>query len=445
MSDKNKFGLPSIVLLGFNAIIGSGIFLLPNALYAKADVMSIALILFTMLIVSTIAVCFAEAAGHFNKNGAAYVYVKEAYGPFAGFQVGFLKWVMACVAWAAMSAAFSTLLVNFAPEVFDGYQTYIIAGMVILLTIVNMTGVDASKYVNNVATIGKLLPLIVFVVVGVFYINWDNVPLNPMTQFAEYSAKGFEFDMDVMALAVVLCFYAFTGFEGLATAAEDMKDPAKNLPRAIMLVMAIVSAFYLLIMMVCMGVLGDDLANTKVPVADAAGVFLGEWGYMFVMIGSIVSIAGINVAASFMTPRTLTALAEDKLLPETFGKKNEKGVPTIAILLTGAAALPIALSGSFTMLAALSVVTRFAQYIPTCLAVLKLRKMYPERELSFKIPFGPVVPYLAAAICVWLLTFSDAYKIAIGLGAMVAITPFYFMARKKYAAQEAEAATAEAK
>jgi len=443
MSDKNKFGLPSIVLLGFNAIIGSGIFLLPNALFQKAGPWSIALILFTMLIVSTIAVCFAEAAGHFNKNGAAYVYVKAAYGPFAGFQVGFLKWVMACVAWAAMAAAFSTLLVNFAPEVFDGYQTYIISTMVILLTIVNMTGVDASKYVNNVATIGKLLPLVVFVIVGIFFVNWENVSFIPSAE--TLAASDFTFDTDIMAGAIVLCFYAFTGFEGLATAAEDMKDPAKNLPRAIMLVMAIVSAFYLLIMMVCMGTLGGDLANTNVPVADAARVFLGEFGFMAVMIGSIVSIAGINVAASFMTPRTLTALADDKLLPETFGKKNDKGVPIFAILLTGIAALPIALSGSFTTLAALSVVTRFAQYIPSCLAVLKLRKMYPEKELNFKIPFGPVVPYLAVLICIWLLTFAEMYKIMIGLGAMVAITPFYFMARKKYAKQaEAEGKLANA-
>lgn len=158
-----------------------------------------------------------------------------------------------------------------------------------------------------------------------------------------------------------------------------MDDPKRNIPRAIVVVMLLVSAFYFLIMTVSIGVLGPDLAATKTPIATAAAVFLGTGG-LLVTAGTLVSIGGINLASSFLTPRVIVAIADDHMLPLIFSRYNRFHTPYVAILFATLVGILIALSGSFTTLAAISVVSRFAQYVPTCLAILVLRRRDPEHR-----------------------------------------------------------------
>ena len=142
----------------------------------------------------------------------------------------------------------------------------------------------------------------------------------------------------------------------------------------IVVVMALVSLFYFLILAISIGVLGPDLADTKTPIATAAAVFLGSAGGFLVTAGTLVSIGGINLASSFLTPRVIVAIADDHMLPPVFSRYSRFGTPYVAILFATVVGILIALSGSFTTLAAISVVSRFAQYVPTCLAILVLRR-----------------------------------------------------------------------
>ncbi len=443
---KQKLGLASIVLLGFNSIIGSGIFLLPSSLYQLAGDWSVALILITAVIVATIAFCFAEASGYFSQNGAAYVYTKEAFGPFAGFEVGFLKWIMQCIAWGVMAVALTNILANtFGFEDNQMLRSGIIISIVGSLTILNLAGVGAAKVVNNISTLAKMVPLVLLIVGGVWFINPEYIMPTISSAPAETAEHSLSFE--TLGSALILCFYAFTGFETFGTAAEDMDNPKRNLPLAIIIVIIAVTVFYAAVMAVSVGILGPDIANSTVPLADAAKVAFGDAGFYMITIGSIISIAGINVAASFHIPRALLPLADDKMIPAVFGRKNEKGIPTVAILVSGLVTIPIALSGSFTTLAMLSVVTRFAQYIPTCIAVLRFRKRFEGDESTkknFKVPFGPIIPVAGVCICLWLLADQSLTKILVGLGAMVLISPLYFIARKRAAEQHAEPATTKA-
>ncbi|WED23668.1 APC family permease [Vibrio sp. JC009] len=441
MTEKQKkFGLWSIVLLGFNSIIGSGIFLLPASLYKFAGDWSVAMVFITGAIVATIALCFAEAASYFSKNGAAYVYTKEAFGKFAGFEVGFLKWFMQCIAWAVMAVAFKNILSNtfgFADD--QLLCNSIVVGTIALLTGVNLLGVDAAKIVNNISTIAKMLPLVFLILVGIWHITPENIIPNSAVN------PTYTLNSETIISALILAFYSFTGFETFGTAAEDMEDPKKNLPRAICLSLGIVMMFYALVMAVTVGVLGESVADSGTPLADAARVISGDFGYWLITIGSIVSIGGINVAASFHIPRALLPLADDKMIPEFFGKKNDNGIPTVAIIASCLVTVPIALSGTFAQLAMLSVAARFLQYIPTCLSVLVFRKRFAEDkevQSSFKAPFGPVLPILAVAICLYLLADQPPMKIAVGLGFMALISPLYLMAQKK--AKQLQEAKAEA-
>ena len=143
----------------------------------------------------------------------------------------------------------------------------------------------------------------------------------------------------------------------------------------------------------------------------------------------------VNIAASFLTPRSGVALAEQGLVPKCIAKNNKKGVPYIAIIITVVGTLLIAWSGSFKFLLQISVISRFIQYIPTCISVLVFRKKYKDKEVKFKIPGGAFIPIFAVAISVWLLIeagMSDPMKIVWGLGGLLIAVPFYFYMTKVY-------------
>lgn len=420
---KNKLGFWSIVLLGINSIIGSGIFLLPNKAYKLVGVHSLFVIIFDAILVLSIALCFAEAGGMFKKNGGPYVYAKEAFGEFIGFEVGFMKWIIGIIAWAAMAAAFVQALGKLIPIIAN--DSFIKSIIIILLIgglgIINILGVKISKFLNNIITVGKLLPLIVFISIGIFFISKNNFSISSTAIISENTN---------FAEAAILMFYAFTGFESIAVAAEDMTNPEKNIPKAIITVMLIVSLFYILILIVCIGILGPELATSITPVAEAANVFLGNIGYSLVSAGILISIGGINIAASFVTPRCGVALAEDGILPKIIAKNGKNGTPIVAIIITVVLAILLALSGSFVKLAAISVISRFVQYLPTCLAIPVLRKKRPDLPRTFKVPFGIIIPSFAIIVSCWLLFNSDVYKILVGLGGLIIGIPIYLIMKK---------------
>lgn len=415
MENKGKLGLLSICLLGVNAIVGTGIFLLPGKAAKLVGVSSIGIILFDAVLVILIALCFAEAGGLFKKNGGPYVYAKEAFGEFVGFEVGFMKWAIMIIAWAAMAVGFPTALGSVFPAAAEPLWRSVIAVAILLfLGLMNIAGVRISKIVNNVITIGKLVPLIFFILLGIFFIKGDN--FQPMQSVGALTTTSF-------GAAALLIFYAFTGFESIAVAAEDMDNPEKNVPLAIVLVISGVSVFYILIQVVAIGILGDGLTVSEAPIADAAAKFLGPVAKAVVTTGTLVSIGGINVASSFLAPRSAVALADDGFLPKFVTKRNKKDVPYIAVILTTVLTALVCLTGSFSKLAAISVVSRFAQYIPTCLAILVFRKR--GMKGSFRIPGVYVVSLLAVGISLWLLYNSSLDKIIFGLGGLVVGAVFY--------------------
>nr|WP_320147452.1 APC family permease [uncultured Anaeromusa sp.] len=419
---KSKFGFWSIVLLGINAVIGSGIFLLPGKAMALIGPGSVFVYLFMTLVVLTIALCFAECAGKFSRNGAAYVYAREAFGEFVGFEVGIMRWAIGIIAWAAMAVGFVTALsAVWPPALEEPYKTTIILTILCGLGLLNYLGVQLAKVVNNLITVGKVLPLLFFVVLGAFFIDFGNfTPLYP---------KGF--DLDAFGAAALLIFYAFTGFEALAVAAEDMENPRRNLPLALMLVMGFCSVVYFMVQAVAVGTLGADLAKSVAPVADSANAIFGPAGKWLVTIGTLISIGGINVAASFLTPRSGVALAQDGLVPRKIAETGRFNTPTWAIFITVLLAIPVALSGSFVKLAAISVVSRFAQYVPTCLAVIVLRKKRPDLEGFFRLPLVPFIPIAAVVVSLWLVSKASTEQILWGLGAMALGVPLYFFMKKQ--------------
>ncbi|MDO4328403.1 MAG: APC family permease [Lachnospiraceae bacterium] len=421
MSEK-KWSLKTIVLYGINCVIGSGIFLLPGAAYKLLGPGSLLAYLFVFVLVMSVALCFAECGSMFEESGGPYLYARKAFGDFFGYEVGVMKWIVSIIAWATMAVAFATALSALVPQLSDPTMQKMVAiGIIVVLSAVNLFGVNVMAYLNNISTIGKLVPMAVFVIGGLFFIKLEN--------FTPFIAEGAT--SASVSAAIITVFYAFTGFKNVGVAAGDMENPTKNVPKALILSMSIVSIIYFLIQFHCIGTLGSALGDTSTPVADAMGTFLGSKGALLVTLGTLVSVGGLNIAGSFNTPRCAQALAEGALLPESFKKCNKYNVPYISVIITGVLALLLTLTGSFSELAAISVISRFSQYIPTCIAVPVLRKKHPEMKAGYQVPLGYLFPVIAVAASCWLLINTESYKLIAGLGAMVVVAPLYFVMKRR--------------
>ena len=421
---KDKFGLWSIVLLGINGIIGTGIFLLPNRAYALMGPSSLLILLFDAFLAGCLALCFAEVAGFFSRNGGPYLYAKAAFGDFVGYEVGVLKLVVTIIAWAAMAVGFATALGAAFPFFAGDTMKNLIAAVLIGgLTIMNIAGVKISKILNNIMTISKLVPLCVFIAVGLFFVNGSNfTPFVPT-----HMADG------AFANAAITMFFAYTGFEAIAVAAEDFKDPKKDLPRGIILTMIIVTIIYMLVVGISIGILGPDLAVDKAPIQTAFGRAVGPVGAYFILIGTLFSMGGINLAESFIAPRACTSLAEDGMLPAFLNRRTSWGTPWASRVVVAILSILLAWSGSFTTLAAISAVSRFTQYLPTVLSVIVFRRKWKDRERTYKIPGGIFVPVVAFLTSLWMLSNAKPMQLVWGLGGILVIAPYYLVYKKKKA------------
>ena len=154
---------------------------------------------------------------------------------------------------------------------------------------------------------------------------------------------------------------------------------------------------------------------------------VGSWGGVLVAAGTLMSIGGICISSSFITPRSGQALAEHKMMPAVLAKKNRFGAPYVAIIISTVVGLLLAYSGTFARLAMISAISRFVQYIPTCLAVLVFRHTMKDKERSFKVPFGPVIPVIAIVVSLWLLSNTPHANLLWGFGALIIAIPFYFI------------------
>lgn len=417
---SSKIGFTSMVLLGINGIIGSGIFLLPGQVMSIIGSSSLLAYAFVTLIVLTVAWSFAKCAALFNRNGGAFVYAKEAFGSFVGFEIGLMRWVSGMIAWATMAVAFVIALSTLWPEVLqEPVRSLFLLGWIGGLGIINLMGVDWIKPLNNIVTVAKLLPLLLFIFVGIYFLfpiqgNLGGVLPDNLTKGA-------------FGAAALLIFYAFSGFENMVVVAGEMDNPKKNLPIAIMVVVTICSSFYILIQLISMGLMGPQLAGSLTPIADAANLLLGSPGKWFVIIAMLISIGGINICSSFVVPRSGEALANEGMLPAWLAYRSANDIPIWAILLTIALTIIIAMFGSFTQLATISVIARFVQYATTCLAIIVLSKAERMTQGMVMKFVSVAIPLVGLAGMAWLICQASLLQLYWGFGALVLGVPLYFL------------------
>ncbi|MGX7059485.1 APC family permease [Vagococcus humatus] len=432
-NEKAKFSLTGATLYGINAVIGSGIFLLPQRIYDGMGPASIVALLADVLLVLLLALCFAEVAGYFSKNGGAFQYSKAAFGDFIGFNVGLLGWIVTVIAWSAMAAGFAKLLVALFPQV-AGKETMVSILLLIVLSVINSFGVKTSKTFTVVITVAKLIPIVAFSICSLFFIKYG-FQHGHFTPFLQLK-PGVSLSQS-MASTSLIVFYAFIGFEALPIVAGEMRNAKKNVPRAILMSIIAVSFFYFIILVGTIAMLGPSIMNGVSPVQDAFMKMIGPAGKYLIAIGALVSIGGLNMGDSMMVPRYAASIADEGLLPSVIAKQNRRGAPIVAIVVSGILAGMLVLSGSFEQLAELSVVMRFIQYIPTALAVIVLRKKDMGVKPTFRLPFGPVIPILSVVVSIWMVSATAKINLIFaGVGIVVA-SILYFVLNGKGKADKA--------
>src|SRR5204863_6310758 len=269
-----------LVAVTINGIIGAGIFGLPSKVYGLIGSYSLIAFIVCALVVMLIILCFAEVGSRFNETGGPYLYAREAFGPTVAFEVGWLIWLARLTAFAANC----NLMINYlsffwAPANTGFIRAGIIVVVVIALTMINILGVRQAAIASNVFTIGKLLPMLIFIAVGLFFLNSSNFALGPRPGTGPFSQS------------VLLLLYAFTGFEMAVIPAGEIKNPQRDLPRALLIAIAVIASTYILIQVVCVGTL-PDLAKSTKPLADAGQRFMGTAGAAIISGGAIISVAG---------------------------------------------------------------------------------------------------------------------------------------------------------
>lgn len=388
-----RFDFTAIVV---NTVIGAGIFGLPSKVFAQIGSYSLFAFVACALIVGLIVLCYAEVASRFSATGGPYLYAREAFGPAVGFEVGWLYWIVRVVTFAANCNLMVTYLGFLVPSANNPWMRALFSTLIVaIITGVNLVGVRESALMTNIFTVGKLLPLLLFAGIGMFFIDPANFSFAAAPEYGKFSS------------AVLLLIYAFVGFEASVVLSGETRSPERTIPFGLILGLAIVAVFYIFVQIVSIGTL-PNLATSERPIADAAMVFLGNGGALLITLGALISIFGnLNVGVLSST-RMLFAMSEQRDLHPVFAKTHPKfKTPTVAILVTAVVILVLTIQSSFLTAVAIATITRLVVYATTCLALPILRRREDQPPAPFSAPLGVAAAVLSIALIIWLLTNVD--------------------------------------
>jgi amino acid transporter len=424
---KSELTLFDVTNLVVGAIIGADIYVASAFGAGLLGPFSLVVWVVAGIIAIVIALCFAQCAALLPKVGGPYAYAHAAWGPFAGFIVGWSLWLAEWMSLAVFPVAFTQYLMFFLPGLDQISQTVVKVLFVVFLIATNVFGVKAAGRTNDFLTIVKLIPLIFFAVLGLIYIALN--PTTASSHFSPFSPFGF----GSFGSALVLIFWAYAGFEISTIPAEETRDPSRTIPRAIILGIAIVTIFYLTTNIVLFGVRPwESLAGDKAPLAIATNAVLSSTptlaliGGIIVGGGALVSVAGSDESGMIGTSRLGYALAADGLFPRVFAKIHPKfKTPYLGIMIQAVTALVAAIIGNLTMLIATSVFFMAVAYVATSASIFSLHGK--AQAGHFHLKGGGLIPILGVVFSLYLITQCTIAQIMLGLALLLAGLPIYII------------------
>ena len=431
---QKNLGIAAALSTVVGMVIGGGVFFKPQAVYTLtggAPGLGILAWIIAGIMTITAGLTAAEVSAAIPKTGGMMVYIEEIYGKKLGFLTGWMQTVLFFPATAAAIAVMfgqqAAILLN-NPSIVMPMSI----GVILLVGILNTFGSKTSGAIQTVSTVCKLIPLVLIIVFGFIKGSGDNPIMNPLV------AEGIR-PMGIIGQLLVAILFAYDGWINVGALAGEMKNPGKDLPKAIIGGLSIVMAINVVINLAYLWVLpASELAQYASPASIVAEKIFGPVGGKLINVGILVSVFGCLNGYLLTGPRIPYTLANQKLLPATFGKLNKNGVPANATLFMVVLSVIYALSGQFNLLSDLSMFAIWAFYTLTFIGVIKLRKTQPDLERPYKVPFYPVIPIIS--ICSGLFVVIDQLFLAgmkssmISLGGVIVTLiglPVYAVMTKK--------------
>jgi basic amino acid/polyamine antiporter, APA family len=427
---RRELGRWDLTAIGVNQVVGGAVFAMPASLAASVGGWSPWLVIAVGLASMLIAATFAEVGSRFDGTGGPYLYTRAAFGRFPAFEVGWMQWFTRVASWAAVINVLVASLGFYWPSVtIEPSRTIVMCGLIAALAAINMLGIRQSALVVNTLTIGKLVPLLLFVIVAMPVAIRGGIHPGPSPAIEHLSASA------------LLLIFGFGGYEVVPVPAGESKNPQRDVPFALIATILVVTVLFALVQIGCLAAL-PALAASKTPLADAAARLDGVTGAAVITLGAVLSTMGNNMGQALSGSRSLFALAEQGDVPRPFAMISPRfGTPVIAIVFTAAVSLILATTGSFVIMATASAVSRLVVYVATCAAALRLRgarfagRVPPAR---LRLPFGPVIPVAAILIASAILFGATRTQLTAGAMALAAGAVLFLIAvvpRRPYASK----------
>ncbi len=438
---ERKLSLFDVTNLVVGAIIGADIYVASSFGAGFLGPFSLVVWVAAGLIAIVIALCFAQCAMLLPKVGGPYAYAKAAWGPFAGFIVGWSLWLAEWISLAVFPIAFTQYLMFFLPNLDFLTQSIIKVLFVAFLAFTNIVGVRAAGRINDALTLFKLAPLVFFVIAG---LGW--IILNPSGVSANFTPLA-PFGFASFGSAIVLIFWAYAGFEISTIPAEEIDKPSKTIPKAVTIGILIVTVFYLTTNVILFGVRNYiQLATDTAPLAAASNAILSSnaalalFGGLLVGVGALISVAGSDESGMIGTSRLGYALAADGLFPKLFARVHKKyKTPYVSIIIQSVTALVATLVGNLSLLVSVSVFFLSIAYLATSASVFSLRKQNPTPNVVYG-KRNMIIPVLGIIFSAYLITQCTLMQIAIGVLLLLVGVPIYIKYSPKKELTEAKQA-----
>ncbi len=383
--------------LVLNGIIGAGIFGLPGRLADVAGDFSPWLFLIFGFLIITVVWSFAALASYFRTTGGPVVYVTTAFGPFMGFQTGWLFYVGRVAAFAAnINLLFdyaSFLWAAASPGAVRSFLIFVIIGA---LALINILGIKKAVQAINILTFLKLVPIFLMILLGIQHLTPDRLLPPDLPQFDDAGA------------VILLIFFAFTGFESVLASAGETKNPRRTIPRALLIVFVLVTLIYFLLQLVYVTVAPP--INDQAPLIGLGESLIGPIGGTIVILTAIFSILGNISGIAIFASRSTFGMAHYGVLPMWFGKVHEKyATPANSVIFQAVFVLVLAVSGTFVYLALAGTLARMIAYSICILALPKVKAQADEeaKERALNIPGGFVIPIIGVLVCIYGMTNSQ--------------------------------------